>query len=186
MATTNYMAGNHCYGCGAPISATDYLSHPRTDCRGDDGKAWHDAAICLCLACYEATEHMVSVTQFLDWRATNHPPKPPAPKYLPGSLVYAPEGDSDGERIGTDHFVLTTGDDWEEVACAPDEELGRLFAAAPDLLAVAVLARETAITILGEVHSGNTEPGVRETLRQWAQDLFEKATAAIAKTEGAK
>lgn len=56
-----------------------------------------------------------------------------ATKYSAGSLVYAPSGDCDGERFGTDHFVMTA-DGNEEVCCAPDEEAGRLFAAAPDLL----------------------------------------------------
>jgi hypothetical protein len=45
---------------------------------------------------------------------------------------YEPSGDSDGEAIWTDHFVLDS--DGEELCCPPNEAIARLFAAAPDLL----------------------------------------------------
>jgi hypothetical protein len=54
-------------------------------------------------------------------------------------LRYEPVGDVDGDsaldgRAGIDHFVMR-GD--EEIACVPDEETARLFAAAPKLLKAA-------------------------------------------------
>ncbi len=56
------------------------------------------------------------------------------------------------------------------------EANARLIAAAPDLLTLATFARETAITILGESSD--------ENLCAWAQDLFTKASSAIAKASG--
>lgn len=44
---------------------------------------------------------------------------------------YEPSGDSDGFTAGIDHFVLDANG--EELACAPNEEIGLLFAASPDL-----------------------------------------------------
>ena len=129
----SYMAAGHCYGCRKPVG-TDYLSHQYTDCPGQDGEHWDDSALCLCNECWAETRTFCNVSQFLAWRTETHPPKPPGPKYPPGSLRYAPESDCDGEIVGTDHFVLTLDGD-DEVACAPDQELGQLFAAAPDLLA---------------------------------------------------
>jgi len=46
---------------------------------------------------------------------------------------YEPSGDSDGEHVGIDHFVLDA--DGDEMACPPTEEIGLLFAAAPQLQA---------------------------------------------------
>jgi hypothetical protein len=46
--------------------------------------------------------------------------------------TYAPEGDSDGETVGIDHFVIDGKG--EEVCCPRSEERARLIAAAPDLL----------------------------------------------------
>lgn len=48
---------------------------------------------------------------------------------------YAPVSDSDGERIGTDHFILDANGD--EVGIARNEAEGLATAAAPDLLAAA-------------------------------------------------
>lgn len=52
----------------------------------------------------------------------------------PSPWRYAPESDSDGFTIGTDHFVLDAEGD--ELAVAPNENTARLVAAAPDLLRV--------------------------------------------------
>lgn len=51
----------------------------------------------------------------------------------PHDLAYAPQSDTDGGSIGTDHFVCD--EHGAEVCLARDEASGRLFAAAPDLLA---------------------------------------------------
>jgi hypothetical protein len=118
----------HCYGCRKPVG-TDYISHPRTDCRGDDGLNWADVALCLCDECAAATERMHSVGQFIAWRNATHPV---VAKAVKREWTYSPAGDCDGERVGTDHFVLDGN--YDEVVIAPDEESGRLIAAAPALL----------------------------------------------------
>ncbi len=46
--------------------------------------------------------------------------------------TYEPSGDSDGEQVWMDHFVMDANG--EEVCCAANEKRGRLIAAAPDLL----------------------------------------------------
>ena len=52
----------------------------------------------------------------------------------PGPYRYAPCGDSDGETVGTDHFVLdATG---SEIACPGDEATARLLAMAWTLRSV--------------------------------------------------
>lgn len=96
--------------------------------------------------------------------------EPPAPKYPPGSLFYRPAGDSDGERIGTDHFV--TKADGTEVCIAPDEELGLLFSAAPDLLAAL------------EVLTADMEAEYRDRNGDADHDGIAKARAAIARAMG--
>jgi len=61
-------------------------------------------------------------------------------KHTPGPWKYAPQGDSDGFTVGTDHFVVA-GD--VELACPPNEADARLIAAAPELLeALLVLLRD--------------------------------------------
>ncbi len=47
-------------------------------------------------------------------------------------FTYECHGDSDGELVGYDHFVLDA--DGNELCIAPDEDTGRLFAASPRLL----------------------------------------------------
>lgn len=51
--------------------------------------------------------------------------------HTPGPWTYEPAGDSDGEMIGIDHFVMA-GD--VEMACPRTEADARLIAAAPDML----------------------------------------------------
>lgn len=50
---------------------------------------------------------------------------------------YEPCGDSDGEVIGIDHFVIDENGD--EIACPRNEKTARLISAAPDLLAACEL-----------------------------------------------
>lgn len=78
---------------------------------------------------------------------------------------------------GDIHTICNT---WSSPLSPPrveGEANARLIAAAPDLLAVAELARETAITVLGEVGADN--------VRQWASDLLQRAEAALTKAKGA-
>lgn len=62
------------------------------------------------------------------------------PSYPAGSLRYVPQSDTDGETIGTDHFIVDRHG--AEVCLARDEESGRLFAASPDLLDACEIAAE--------------------------------------------
>jgi len=61
-----YAQVHPCYGCGKS-AGVDYCSHPMTDCTDPDGKDWGDTAICLCLKCAKATEHMTRVTEFIEY-----------------------------------------------------------------------------------------------------------------------
>lgn len=53
-----------CRGCGKTVSPDKYASHPRTDCKGDDGVEWHDIAIVLCKECEIATRDLTNVRDF--------------------------------------------------------------------------------------------------------------------------
>lgn len=53
------------------------------------------------------------------------------PEFTPERWTYEPCGDVDGDRIGTDHFVLDHKGD--EVACPGSEARARLIAASPEL-----------------------------------------------------
>lgn len=79
---------------------------------------------------------------------------------------YEPCGDSDGETIGTDHFVLDAKGD--EIALAPDEAHGRLFAASPDL-------RDALAGMLADMEA-----------EELATAAMDDARAALAKTFGLK
>lgn len=57
-----YALVNPCYACGKS-AGVDYYSHPLTD-QGD----WHDAALCLCKKCADATQDMTLVDQFLEYK----------------------------------------------------------------------------------------------------------------------
>jgi hypothetical protein len=59
--------------------------------------------------------------------------RPDAVAYTVGSLRYAPQSDTDGETIGTDHYVCD--EHGAEVCLARDEASARLFAAAPETAA---------------------------------------------------
>ncbi len=94
-------------------------------------------------------------------------------------FAYRPEWDSDGEVAGVDHFVIDANE--EEIACAPSEEIGLLWAAAPDLLEAAYRARD----ILAEAEWGGTShPGMVMIDAAEARKRLETLCAAIARAEG--
>lgn len=104
--------------------------------------------------------------------------KYPPGQHTPGPWEYRPEGDSDGEVVGIDHFVIA-GD--VELACPPREEDARLMAAAPDLL----LACKEMLTILKHLErcEASADDGLGEYLRR-LRNALSHARAAIAKAEG--
>lgn len=87
--------------------------------------------------------------------------------------TYAPEGDSDGELVGTDHFVIDEKGD--EIACPGTEKQARLIAAAPDLLAA---AREA--VMFWYESKGVTQ----DEFRSKAAKVEDALRLAIAKAEG--
>jgi hypothetical protein len=126
-----------CCGCGTPVG-TDYISHQMTDLPGTDGENWGDTAIMLCEGCYHMTNHLHTAAEFRQFAANRRPASqvtwPPAVSpESPPPWRYEPSGDCDGERFGTDHFVLDGNGD--ELAVAPDAETGRAMAATLELLA---------------------------------------------------
>ena len=94
-------------------------------------------------------------------------------KHTPGPWKYAPQGDSDGFTVGTDHFVVA-GD--VELACPPNEADARLIAAAPELLLELELLAEGLDEAAAQLH-GN-EWG--ETCAAWAR----QARGVIRKAKG--
>lgn len=59
---------------------------------------------------------------------------PPTIAHTPGPWSYEPAGDSDGETVGVDHFVMGDGGR-VELACPPTEGDALLMAAAPKMYA---------------------------------------------------
>lgn len=89
-------------------------------------------------------------------------------KHTPGPKTpfrYECYGDSDGELVGYDHFVFDANGD--EISHAPDEKTGRLFAAAPDLLAAC----------LAVVASRSGDVGDVIRAMDMAEDAIRKATS---------
>jgi hypothetical protein len=83
-------------------------------------------------------------------------------------FVYEASGDSDGEYAGVDHFVLDA--DGEQMACAPSEEVGLLFAAAPEMLAA---CKAALVAINNHPFGSDNFGGIERDLK-----------AAIAKAKG--
>lgn len=67
-----YAKSPACRRCSKPCPVDDYLSHPMTDCIGDDGVPWGDAAIVLCENCYQRCDHMRNVSEFVRYRDTGY------------------------------------------------------------------------------------------------------------------
>ncbi len=88
--------------------------------------------------------------------------------------TYEPCGDSDGEMIGTDHFVIDEKGD--EIACPRNEKQARLIAAAPDLLAslenlagIITTIREEQVS--SKMGLGRTEAEKRERAAVYAAEI---------------
>lgn len=87
---------------------------------------------------------------------------------------YAPVSDSDGERIGTDHFILDANGD--EVGVARTAEEGLLTAAGPDLLAELVNTRLELLALRDYLAVRGDPP-----IPSWLPGRIESISAAIAK-----
>lgn len=99
------------------------------------------------------------------------------PRPAPHPWRYAPESDTDGFTIGTDHFVLDA--DGNEVCVAPDEPTARLLAAAPLMLEqLARIRRLLADVLADDLIGGAAYPFVAAARNAAAKALSAAAGAA--------